>query len=335
MTNFKEIKFDKNFLQNLLYIFNIIIDNISLDYVYSYFDFFYLRKICIKHWELKQFISKYIDLYTKDLVQFLITNTCNSMDEKEVNTKKEIFKENFMKDEYFPELHISCGHIYYLGVDDFLKQNYTKALSKLTIAFTLASGLPNKRFYYSFISKTKNILNKLDNKIISDEDNEESKKKLFQLYQSITKDNVNILSSSFYYFLGRLYYKKWGNKGDDIMGFICIKKAKEHFEKDIGFGSFITYYRKHKAILFFEKNEDKFNEKLKNIGNSNDLEGYGKDNSICPICFENKRIIMYLPCHHLFCKVCNKKIIIENNCPICRSQILFSLNIVTKDEENK
>ena len=31
------------------------------------------------------------------------------------------------------------------------------------------------------------------------------------------------------------------------------------------------------------------------------VEGYGEDGSICPVCFTNKKSVICLPCMHFFC----------------------------------
>ena len=66
-----------------------------------------------------------------------------------------------------------------------------------------------------------------------------------------------------------------------------------------------------------------------------DSEGYGDDGSICPICMENKRNIMLLPCKHLFCKTCRDQILKKGNCPICRGLIIFNFDFEKiKNESN-
>ena len=86
-----------------------------------------------------------------------------------------------------------------------------------------------------------------------------------------------------------------------------------------GSGSVISIYRKNKSKILLKKNEKEFKEELDNLI-INDSEGYGDDGSICPICFENKRNKVALPCKHLFCDFCLSKL---DKCPICRSNILI------------
>ena len=78
---------------------------------------------------------------------------------------------------------------------------------------------------------------------------------------------------------------------------------------------------------------------FKGIQNIKDSEGYGEDNSLCPICFEKKRNILCLPCKHLFCDNCMNQIMDKRKCPICRGGIImiYQVQFVDKNikEENK
>ena len=78
---------------------------------------------------------------------------------------------------------------------------------------------------------------------------------------------------------------------------------------------------------------------MKGIVGIKDSEGYGEDNSLCPICFERKRNILCLPCKHLFCDNCINQIIDKRKCPICRGGIImiYKVQFVEKktNEEEK
>ena len=54
------------------------------------------------------------------------------------------------------------------------------------------------------------------------------------------------------------------------------------------------------------------------------VEGYGEDGTICPICLENKKSIICLPCKHFFCRVCMNKLLDKGNDLFC---IALSLSI--------
>ena len=80
-------------------------------------------------------------------------------------------------------------------------------------------------------------------------------------------------------------------------------------------------------------NEDKYNTVLEGIHGIKDSEGYGEDNSLCPICFDQKRNILCLPCKHLFCINCLKKIANKRKCPICRGSIIITCSTQFKKSE--
>ena len=192
---------------------------------------------------------------------------------------------------------------------------------------------PIKDFCYSYINKINQKLYNNKDKNIKIEDIEKSKKILFDLYKnSVKKEYISLLSSSFYYYLSKLYEKKMGNPGNEIMEYICVKKASDILLRNPGNGSIISYYRKSKAIIKLEKKREIYKININKIRPKNDSEGYGDDNSICPICMENKRKIFLYPCKHLFCDFCTKKIIGKAECPICREIILFSFNTENNNE---
>ena len=101
------------------------------------------------------------------------------------------------------------------------------------------------------------------------------------------------LSSSYFYYLSRLFHKKLGNNGDKLLEGICINKACEYRNDSPGNGSIISIYRKYKSKITKNKYEKEYKEEYrKNL--LNDSEGYGDDGTICPICFEFKRNIIAL-----------------------------------------
>ena len=107
------------------------------------------------------------------------------------------------------------------------------------------------------------------------------------------------------------------------MEYICLERASKSSVGMPGTGTIISYYRKKKSKNILETKEKYYHSILDSIS-ANDSEGYGDDNSICPICMENKRKIIILPCKHLFCNNCTQLIMKEKEiCPICRGLILY------------
>ena len=64
-----------------------------------------------------------------------------------------------------------------------------------------------------------------------------------------------------------------------------------------------------------------------------DSEGYGEDNSLCPICYVQARNVVCLPCKHLFCNNCIEKIMTKRKCPICRGAIILIAHIQMENDK--
>ena len=320
--DFTKIEINKEFENDLLFVFNTLINDIVMDGAYSYFEFFYLRKICVKHWNIKTLIDSNFDSYIRDFMQILLDITASSSSEEEIKSKKELIKSIHLRDDFFTEYHLTSGILCYNGIENVLNIDLQKSLTKIQISFDNAKSKSYKRICYSYIRKIKQKLNKKDNKLIPDSEIEETNKKLFDLYNtSIDKDSISDLSSTFFYYFSKIYREKWGNPGNELMEYLFLKKASECTINMPGTGTIITYYRKYKSMIHEKKNLGNY---LNQINNIKDSEGYGDDNSICPICYENKRNTIVLPCRHLFCDSCTKKIMEKSECPICRGIILVN-----------
>ena len=325
--DFSKIKDNKEFINDLTFIFNLLINCICLDDAFTYFEFFYLRKICIKHFNLKDFIDKNFYEYAKDFTNMLIQNSAPSDSDDDIIQTKKLIKNLYIRKDYFCEFNLSCGIIYYFGIENLIKPDLKKSLFKFKVAFNNSETKSYKRFSYSYIPKIYEKLIKLKDKSITEEEFKNSKSKLFELYSgSIDINTISYLSSSFFYFLSKLYTKKWGNQGDDIMEYICLQKASKCKLNHPGTGTIILYFRKFKAQLKIKTKNIEI-DILKNLALKTDSEGYGDDGSICPICMTNKRDMILYPCKHKFCQFCSNKIMEDSKCPICRNYILFNFDI--------
>ena len=325
--DFSKIKDNENFKKELFDLFNILINSICLDDAFCFFEFFYLRKICNKHFNFKDFVDKNFSEYLQSFINILIQNSSSSPAEDDIKQKKDLCKKLYIRDDYFSEFNLSCGVLYYYGMENLIKPDLKKSLFKFKISYDNSDSQSYKRFCYSLIVKIKHKLYLQKDKDITEEDVENSKKTLFELYSnSIEIKNIPYLSSSFFYYLYRLYKNKWGNQGDLIMEYICIKRASESKIKQPGNGTIISYYRRYKSQNKI-KNEQAIIDKLKKETTNFSSEGYGEDGSICPVCFTNKMDTIFYPCRHEFCKVCVDKIIETHKCPICRSLILIQLEV--------
>ena len=159
--------------------------------------------------------------------------------------------------------------------------------------------------------------------------------KLFKLHKScIEEENISDLSSSFFYSISKLFSKKIGNNGDPLFEFICLERAIEWDIDNLIQGSILCYYKRHKAKKLLD-NDTKYKQVLQGIKSIKDSEGYGEDNSLCPICFERKRNILCLPCKHLYCDNCINPIMDKRKCPICRGGIIMVYQVQIIDKNNK
>ena len=330
----KKNEINKKFKDNIILLFNLIINDICTDSIYSYFEYFFLRKLCIKYWNLKSLINDNFLDYTKDFIKVILDNACSFENKEEIKSKKEKILNIYFRTDFYSEYHLTCGILYYYGIENIVNVDLIKSLSKFQISFDNSDSKSYQRFCYSYISRIKQKLYD-NNKLITFEENNKSQHKLFDLYySSIDKYYLDYLSSSFYYYLSRLYLKSWGTPQNEIMEYICLERASSYINKSPGNGTIICYYRKYKSNVELEKKKKLYLNNFKEMFKS-DSEGYGDDGSICPICMENKRNIMLLPCKHLFCKTCTDQILKKGNCPICRGLIIFNFDFEKiKNESN-
>lgn len=323
---------------DFLFIIGCIIDFIIADGVYSFFEYIYIRHVCIKNFNFQNEF-KYFEEYTKEIVDYLIKITEGSEEDN-----KQRLKRYCISPEYTNELYFVCGILYYYGIEGILEKNYNKSFNKIDISFKNSKSKSYKRFCYTYMYKIKEKILKKENalnnknKQIPKEDKEliKIKNELFKMYYNeINGETFDNLSSSFFYYLSKLYKKKIGNKGDPLMEYIFMNKAaNSNGGGGIGLNSFIVYYRKYKSKkIIKEKNKDEYLEKLNTVEGYKNVEGYGEDGSICPICYDNKKTTICLPCKHFFCGKCMKKLVDKSKCPICRTIIIMTFNIISKKEE--
>ena len=314
-------------LYNLI---QILIDDINIESIYSFYEFIFLRKICFKHYNLGNLINIYFYDYTKDIIDFLI----NITKEKDISNGKLLIQKYFGDDVNFKEYHLACGVAYFYGLKNILNRNIDKALYHIKIAYECGLSDSYKRFCYSYLYKISQILNKEKNlkkyskneQLVTDDDLKKMESKLFQYYFISIDSNIDNLSSSYFYYLSHLYNKKIGNPGDKIMEYICLNKAIGYINHSPGTGSIISFYRKYKSKKNLEKNKKECDEIFRNNASNKkkDNEGYGDNGDICPICFDKERTMMCLPCKHLLCEGCINKI---KKCAICRKNILLRYKI--------
>ena len=313
-------------------IFQILFDDIIIESVFSFYEYIFLLKLCFKHLELEYIINVYFYDYTKEVIEFLINIT------KETNAEvgKKLVMKYFCDEDNYKEYHLACGVAHFYGIKNILQRNIDKAYYHINLSYNCESSPSYKRFCYFYLYKISQIYYKEKTLLLQGSNNNAKMKinksieisetklksikaKIFLDYFKSLNDKVEGLSSSYFYYLSRLYHKKVGNQGNELMEYICLKRATEYNNNNPGSGSIISFYRKYKAKKIFEEIKNKCEYIFSHSLKKKDSEGYGENGDICPICFDKKRNVMSLPCKHLFCDDCIKKM---EKCPICRSSIL-------------
>ncbi len=330
INEFENIMKSEEYRNEFLFILGCMFDYFILDGVYIPFEIIYIRHVCIEHFNIK-FDEYFLD-YIKGMTNFLINITKGTEDEV-----KDKIKKYYLNDKYFNELIFACSIIYYYGIKDVLEKNYNESLKNLKIVLKNSKDKNYERFCYSYLYKIKKKLINGNMKEESDKNEQdilEIKNKLYQKYYTgINDEDVSNLSTSFFYYLSKLYKKKIGNNGDPLLEYIFINRATKEYRHEIGNNSFLIYYRNYKAKINFKQiNKDKINDQLKDLEKYKYREGYNEDDSLCPICYVKKKTTACLPCKHFYCDSCLKKLE-EKKCPLCRKAIVVVFNIKTKKED--
>ena len=347
--NFEQLTTNKNdeklinFLKALI---ELLINNFVLDDIHAYYEYFYLLKL-LKKYKFDDLINEY-SIYTKEFAEYIINITSNDLNNDENNeylvgdNNKAKILEYFQRSKFYSELNLVCGFLLYYGIDKIIDRDYIKSLEKFKIAYDNTHSQSYKRFCYTYIHKVRKISNekgiinpKNKSILISNNKLMKTKSKLFKMHKScIEEGNISYLSSSFFYSIAKLFSKKIGNNGDELFEFICFQRAIEWDIDNLVQGSILCYYKRYKANILLNKDK-KYEQVLKGIKGIKDSEGYGEDNSLCPICFERKRNILCLPCKHLYCDNCIKQIMEKRKCPICRGGIIMVYHVKFVEKPQK
>ena len=322
-------KFNFSPKSELYNFFQILFDDIIIEGVYSFYEYIFLLKLCFKHFDLEYMLNIYFNDYTKEIVEFLI----NITKEKDPILGKKLVEKYFCDEDNYKEYHLACGVAHYYGIKNILKRNIDEAYYHINLAYNCESSPSYKRFCYFYLfkinkiyykekklcpSKEKNKI-KSNNLLVSESKFNSMKSKIFLDYYKSLQDKIDNLSSSYFYYLSRLYHKKIGNNGNLLMEFTCLQRATDYRNKNPGTGSIISFYRKFKAQKILAETKSQSEYIFSHSLNKTDSEGYGENGDICPICFDKKRNTISLPCKHLFCEECSNKM---EKCPICRQAII-------------
>lgn len=304
---------DKNIYIKL---FDMIINDIILGGIFSYYEFFYLRKIVKKYFKpnFLNDILRYIDPFSKDLVFFLQ----NIIKKENKNLINELFSSEIAEVEF----NLVNSYLYYLG-DGLVEQNLEKANELIYFSFANSNSKSYKRFCSSILYKINKKLNKLGK--TSDYELDLIAKELFNSYYiALNENKLEDLSSSYFYYLGKLVLHSIGCKEDKILCYGFNIHSYNNKVKTLGTGSILSFWRKYKSEKLLNSSIFKeIQKEIKDLNVDKSSSGYGEHN-LCPICFEKERNIVLIPCKHLFCESCFKLFENEFKCPLCRGKIIIS-----------
>ena len=324
----------------MMFIFNIIIDNIIADEIDIFMRFIFNRKISVKHFNFGDEFKTHLDLYIKEYVNYLL----KFMEGTNEENKKKI-KLYYLHDDYYKEIYTKIAQMYYYGISGIVDRDYNKSLNIFNYLLKNNDFLyDDERFSLQFIYYiNRNIRkkNKYSGIIIKEGINDkeliEIENKMIKLYfKEFSVDKIQIFYPSGFYILSRFFNSFSINNEDIIFEYVLLNRAAN--SKLLKLEGYIfdyceeKYYKYKAEKKIKEKNkEENFNKLLLAKGIVN-VEGYGEDGTICPICFVNKKSIVCLPCKHFFCKTCLDKIIKNEVCPICRTKIRITFDFNLKKE---
>ena len=316
-----------NTKSDLTILINILLSEITLGSVCEIYNLIIFRKICVKHYGLLDYFNDFFLDESKEIYDYII----KIIDGSDEEIKKKLIK-YYNTDSCFSILNLNAAIILYYGMENYYPKNLEMSFKKIRLAFNKENSYDYNICCQNFLYKIcQKIFNqqKSKNSVITEEKMKEIKNNLFQLnYSLLSNDNTDKinLNSSYFYFMSRLYHKKIGNNGDELMEYIFLKGAAENNNfKLSNYSSLNDYYRKSKAVKLIRKiiDDKKYLDVIKNT------KGFNNENDsiTCSICYERKNKIICIPCKHLFCEFCIKEIKKAKKCPICRSIIIFTIKI--------
>ena len=320
-----------NLKSELIFIINCLLDNIILDRINFLFDLNYMRKVLIKHYNFENEFKNNIDNLLKEIMNYLN----NFLKGKDDENKKKI--KLYFNQDYYSSLYTLYGNICFLGMKGIIEKNYNETLNKYNYLLKNDEGTLIDRFYLYFIYMIKNKQRKKENNKKEDKELIELEKKLLNLfYADVSVEKIKTFPPSFFYYLSRLFRNNTIKTKDLILEYVFLNRAsnaKIIKLKNVDCQIFEEKYLINKAKMKIkEKNKEENFKKLFEEKGAINVEGYGEDGMICPICLENKKSIIALPCKHFFCSSCMKRLLDDGSFPICRTEIKITFDIDLKKE---
>jgi TPR repeat protein len=305
-----KLDFSSESIPQLANMLKMLVKDIITGNAFSIFEFFYIRYILQKYFNYT--------LYENSEEDDFISNELISLMSR-IHTEKNFLENNFVKGIVETEFKLSFGFINYIGVNEYKDHDLAEKLLKE--AYKVSYNPSYQRFCYSYIFKLRlkrGEQNGLKEKL------DKTKTKVFKIYsQAMDKSNLDDFSSSYFYYLAKLYENGWGTKQNLLFAYCYYYHASIAKTKYLGTGSIISYFRKYKSKgkleqdMFKKIAEEMEEYKVKSISSD-------PDDQLCFICYENLKDVMYYPCKHMSCEKCFEKLKQSKKCPHCRGKIIMT-----------
>jgi hypothetical protein len=205
--------------------------------------------------------------------------------------------------------------------------HYNDSSLYLNKAVTSSKSIQQSRFIVVYMSKVQSELIELSSNINNENlkanliyNLHKSNKYLSKLYLkslSDMKNNLNLLSSSFYFQLGEIFRKGIGIEQNENLFFKFSLFGLFSFSNTLSNGSCLCYFRRNKILKQIETNSN-----FRSVITSLEKLKSSFENSLCDICYERPKQTVLFPCnHYVCCYICMQKILFNSKCPICRAEI--------------
>lgn len=249
------------------------------------------------------------DNYEENKEEINNLNNCNCNDYNEISNYENNIKNVCINNDN-NEMNIENNNIHHINHNGSLKATSKNHLSGEYISKEEEKALEEKKILYD----EKDIL--IGSKI------SKTKNKLFKIYNdSIIEGNLQDFSSSYFYFMGKIYENGWGCKQDPITAYCYYIHGRDAKIKSLGTGSVISYYRRFKSLKKLES--EKYKNTISSLEHVKSKILNELDEKECFICYENEKNTVLFPCRHMMCFGCYNQIKDTARCPTCRTKILL------------
>ena len=318
--------------EELIYILKGFLDSAIFDDIETLMEFVETRRLAIKHFNFGKEFKTNLDPLLKEIINYL-----NQFMQGTPEENKKKIQSYFINKDFFGLFYTTYGRIYFCGVNGIIEKNYNEVLNLYNYLLKNDEHIFIDNFYLYFIYKIKIKERKLNNNKNNDKELIELEKKLINLYyEELSPEKIKKYPPSQFYQLSKLFSKDSLANQDMILEYVFLNRAanaKIVKIKNSEYEMFPQKYFLEKAKKKLkEKNKDENFKKMQNSKGAINVEGYGEDGTICPICITNKKSIIALPCKHFFCEFCMNKLLDKANCPICRTDIKITFDFNLKKE---